>query len=184
MLHHIQDYQPPKKHEVRLDFMTLKVYPASLTFDKMLRDIYQGQPPNRETLMEIFQIYILKMFGWHSAWTNYCKQENVHCIFPWSPHRLKSASQPQTNLRKQILAICYSITLLTLYIPETNFRNPSQWSTMDNAKTEELVIKLEESLGFSSLESGPKLIGAIIADKVPNRGAIKKYPNESLGKFW
>ncbi|KAL6283988.1 hypothetical protein ACE6H2_014917 [Prunus campanulata] len=41
---------------------------------------------------------------------------------------------------------------------------------MDNAKTEELVIKLEESLGFSSLESGPKLIGAIIADKVPNRG--------------
>lgn len=51
---------------------------------------------------------------------------------------------------------------------------------MDNAKTEELVIKLEESLGLSSLESGPKLIGAIIADKVPNRGAIKNI----LAKAW
>ncbi|CAB4267060.1 unnamed protein product [Prunus armeniaca] len=186
-LHHIQDYQPPKKHEVHLDFMTLKVYPDSLTFDNMLRDIYQGQPPNRETLMEIFQIYILsslKMFGWHSAWTNYCNQENDHCIFPWRPHRLKSASQPQTNLRKQILAVCYSVTLLTLYIPETNFRNPSQWAKMDNAKTEDLVIKLEESLGFSSLESGPKLIGAIIADKRwPSNLAIEEAPTHMVA-YW
>ncbi|CAL2235346.1 unnamed protein product [Prunus armeniaca] len=186
-LHHIQDYQPPKKHEVHLDFMTLKVYPDSLTFDNMLRDIYQGQPPNRETLMEIFQIYILsslKMFGWHSAWTNYCNQENDRCIFPWRPHRLKSASQPQTNLRKQILAVCYSVTLLTLYIPETNFRNPSQWAKMDNAKTEDLVTKLEESLGFSSLESGPKLIGAIIADKRwPSNLAIEEAPTHMVA-YW
>lgn len=78
------------------------------------------------------------------------------------------------------MAIYYSVTLLTLYILETNFHNPSQWSNMDNAKTEELVIKVEESLDFSSLESGPKLIGAIIANKVLNKGAI----NNILMKDW
>lgn len=41
-LHHIQDYQPPKTHEfkVRLDLMTLKVYPDFLTFGNMLKGIY------------------------------------------------------------------------------------------------------------------------------------------------
>ncbi|KAI5314128.1 hypothetical protein L3X38_043304 [Prunus dulcis] len=30
-----------------------------------------------------------------------------------------------------------------------------------------------ESLGLSSLEQGPKHVGAVIAEKMPNRGAIK-----------
>ncbi|PQP97764.1 uncharacterized protein Pyn_30461 [Prunus yedoensis var. nudiflora] len=44
---------------------------------------------------------------------------------------------------------------------------------MADTRAEDLVIRLEESLGISNLESGPKLAGAIIADKIPNRGAIK-----------
>lgn len=39
--------------------------------------------------------------------------------------------------------------------------------------TEELVEHLEESLGISNLEEGPKLVGAVIAQKLPNKGAIK-----------
>lgn len=44
---------------------------------------------------------------------------------------------------------------------------------MAEAHTEDLVIRLEESLGISNIESGPKLVGAIIARKIANRGAIK-----------
>ncbi|KAI5338910.1 hypothetical protein L3X38_018182 [Prunus dulcis] len=55
---------------------------------------------------------------------------------------------------------------------------------MDNAKIEELVIKLEESLGFSSLESGPKLIRAIIADKQwPSNLAIEEAPTHMMA-YW
>lgn len=44
---------------------------------------------------------------------------------------------------------------------------------MAEAHIKDMVIRLEESLGISNIESGPKLVGAIIARKIPNRGAIK-----------
>lgn len=44
---------------------------------------------------------------------------------------------------------------------------------MAEARTDDLVIRLEESLEILNLESGPKLAGAIIAGKISNRGAIK-----------
>ncbi|KAI5322351.1 hypothetical protein L3X38_031423 [Prunus dulcis] len=44
---------------------------------------------------------------------------------------------------------------------------------MAEACTDDLVIRLEESLGISHVESRPKLARAIIAGKLPNRGAIK-----------
>lgn len=48
-----------------------------------------------------------------------------------------------------------------------------RWYIMAETHENDLVIRLEESLGLSNLESGPKLAGAIIAGKIPNRGAIK-----------
>lgn len=56
---------------------------------------------------------------------------------------------------------------------------------MTQQSTEEITIQLEESLGICTLESGPRLLEAVIADKMPNHGAIKnilKAPWKSLGK--
>ncbi|KAL6286553.1 hypothetical protein ACE6H2_010943 [Prunus campanulata] len=54
---------------------------------------------------------------------------------------------------------------------------------MARHNTEELTIQLEESLGISSLENGPKLIGAVIANKMPNRGAIKNILKTAWQEF-
>ncbi|KAL6294160.1 hypothetical protein ACE6H2_002302 [Prunus campanulata] len=56
-------------------------------------------------------------------------------------------------------------------------------SNMARHNTEELTIQLEESLGISSLENGPKLIGAVIANKMPNRGAIKNILKTAWQEF-
>lgn len=32
---------------------------------------------------------------------------------------------------------------------------------------------MEEALGIDNLEDGPKLVGVLVADKLPNKGAIK-----------
>ncbi|CAL9016473.1 unnamed protein product [Prunus brigantina] len=55
--------------------------------------------------------------------------------------------------------------------------------SQQQAHTEALVIRLEESLGISNLESGPKLAGAIIARKIPNRGAIKTILQNAWALF-
>lgn len=56
------------------------------------------------------------------------------------------------------------------YSAASNIIPPTQ---MTSTGADELVVQLEESLGLSNLEHGPKLVGAVIADKMPNRGAIK-----------
>lgn len=59
------------------------------------------------------------------------------------------------------------------YPIELKLARISSSGAMADVRTEELVIKLAETLGFSSLESRTKLVEVIIADKIPNRGAIK-----------
>ncbi|BFG31059.1 hypothetical protein CerSpe_173320 [Prunus speciosa] len=44
---------------------------------------------------------------------------------------------------------------------------------MANTHENDLVVQLEESLSLSSLDQGPKLVDAVIAEKMPNREAIK-----------
>ncbi|BFG16230.1 hypothetical protein CerSpe_025040 [Prunus speciosa] len=54
---------------------------------------------------------------------------------------------------------------------------------MAEARTDDLVIRLEELLGISNLESGPKLAGAIIAGRIPNKGAIKTILQNAWAMF-
>ncbi|CAL9012274.1 unnamed protein product [Prunus brigantina] len=53
---------------------------------------------------------------------------------------------------------------------------------MTSTGADELVVQLEESLGLSNLKHGPKLVGAIIADNMPNLMKqcffIKRWPSE------
>ncbi|CAB4303970.1 unnamed protein product [Prunus armeniaca] len=56
------------------------------------------------------------------------------------------------------------------YSTASNNIPPTQ---MTSTGADELVVQLKESLGLSNLEHGPKLVGAIIVDNMPNREAIK-----------
>lgn len=44
---------------------------------------------------------------------------------------------------------------------------------MAQTNTEDLALQLEDVLNVSNLEQGPKLLGVVIADRTPNRGAVK-----------
>ncbi|PQP99326.1 uncharacterized protein Pyn_18501 [Prunus yedoensis var. nudiflora] len=52
-------------------------------------------------------------------------------------------------------------------------RHGTRSNERTRAMADELVEHLEEALGISNLEDGPKLVGAVIAQKLPNKGAIK-----------
>ncbi|CAL9006127.1 unnamed protein product, partial [Prunus brigantina] len=54
---------------------------------------------------------------------------------------------------------------------------------MATSATDDLVVQLEGSLGLSSLEQGPKLVGAVIAEKMPNRGAVKNILRSAWKDF-
>lgn len=72
--------------------------------------------------------------------------------------------------------------------PQIEPRHKHEWERTrqrckDIPSTEELIIQLEESLGISTLEYGPKLIGAIIANKIPNCGVIKSILRAAWKEF-
>lgn len=48
-----------------------------------------------------------------------------------------------------------------------------------NEDIEELVVQLEENLGFTTMEQGIKLVGAVINDKPLNKWGVK-YPEINL----
>ncbi|CAB4303387.1 unnamed protein product [Prunus armeniaca] len=54
---------------------------------------------------------------------------------------------------------------------------------MATSATDDLVVQLEGSLGLSSLEQGPKLVGGVIAEKMPNRGAVKNILRSAWKDF-
>ncbi|CAL9020471.1 unnamed protein product [Prunus brigantina] len=54
---------------------------------------------------------------------------------------------------------------------------------MEKSATDELVLHLEESLDFSSINNGFQLVGCIIASKIPNLGAIKNILRKAWAPF-
>lgn len=102
---------------------------------------------------------------WFHRWV-YFFQDNKQFLFSWSPPTSlvvlrKLLSQNQQITGQQTKTIKKSSLSVS--------RCEGLWYKMVEARAEDLVIRLEESLGISNLESGPKLAGAIIAGKIPNR---------------
>lgn len=54
---------------------------------------------------------------------------------------------------------------------------------MATSTTDDLVVQLEGSLGLSSLEQGPELVGAVIIEKMPDRGAVKNILRSTWKDF-
>ncbi|CAL9001785.1 unnamed protein product, partial [Prunus brigantina] len=143
-------------------------------------DIYSSQLSKKRRVMSTKQLWmswVIKILVWYRFWATYHHQDNNHTIFPWSPNRTETTPL-QTNFHwKQALIVSPTnptqtepVYLIGNYTCGTSletgtdlgFENdyrPWLETTMADARTEELVIKLEEALGFSSLESGTKLIG-------------------------
>ncbi|KAH0983074.1 hypothetical protein GBA52_010251 [Prunus armeniaca] len=55
----------------------------------------------------------------------------------------------------------------------SEIKRSSQRSERTRPTLDELSEHLEEALGISNFEERPKLVGAVIAQKLPNKGAIK-----------